>query len=128
MRPQPAESMPTPHFELPPPKPLRILVAGEVVLDRYLWGEVERISPEAPIPVLRVTRHEERPGNAAFVCANLAAFGAPGRRPERDWHRSSRFFARRDTDSAWSRGRRLGSRFQMPNHREGSPARLGAIC
>ncbi len=65
-----------PILELPPIKPVRILVAGEVVLDRYLWGEVSRISPEAPIPVLQVNRREERPGNAAFVCANLAAFGA----------------------------------------------------
>src|SRR5579864_4412462 len=63
-------------LELPPLKPVRILVAGEVVLDRYLWGEVSRISPEAPIPVLQVSRREERPGNAAFVCASLAAFGA----------------------------------------------------
>src|SRR5579863_4360605 len=63
-------------LELPAPNPVRILVAGEVVLDRYLWGEVSRISPEAPIPVLQVSRREERPGNAAFVCASLAAFGA----------------------------------------------------
>jgi bifunctional ADP-heptose synthase (sugar kinase/adenylyltransferase) len=62
-------------LELPPLRPVRILVIGEVVLDRYLWGEVSRISPEAPIPVLRVSRCEERPGNAAFVCASLAAFG-----------------------------------------------------
>jgi D-beta-D-heptose 7-phosphate kinase / D-beta-D-heptose 1-phosphate adenosyltransferase len=62
--------------ELPPPKAVRILVAGEIVLDRYLWGEVSRISPEAPIPVLQVNRREERLGNAAFVCANLASFGA----------------------------------------------------
>ena len=65
-----------PVLELPPLKPVRILVAGEVVLDRYLWGEVGRISPEAPIPVLQVNRREERPGNAAFVCANLVALGA----------------------------------------------------
>jgi D-beta-D-heptose 7-phosphate kinase / D-beta-D-heptose 1-phosphate adenosyltransferase len=64
-----------PPLELPPLKPLRVLVAGEVVLDRYLWGEVSRISPEAPIVVLQVNRREERPGNAAFVCASLAAFG-----------------------------------------------------
>ncbi len=63
-------------MELPALKAVRILVAGEVVLDRYLWGEVSRISPEAPIPILAVNRREERPGNAAFVCANLAAFGA----------------------------------------------------
>jgi D-beta-D-heptose 7-phosphate kinase/D-beta-D-heptose 1-phosphate adenosyltransferase len=65
-----------PALELPPPKPVRVLVAGEVVLDRYLWGEVTRISPEAPIQILQVNRREERPGNAAFVCANLAGFGA----------------------------------------------------
>ena len=57
-------------------KPLRILVAGEIVLDRYIWGTVERISPEAPIPVLRLTRREERLGNAGFVSANLRALGA----------------------------------------------------
>jgi D-beta-D-heptose 7-phosphate kinase/D-beta-D-heptose 1-phosphate adenosyltransferase len=65
-----------PPLELPPLKPVRILVAGEAVLDRYLWGEVTRVSPEAPIQILQVNRREERPGNAAFVCANLAAFGA----------------------------------------------------
>ncbi|HLH77200.1 MAG TPA: PfkB family carbohydrate kinase [Candidatus Binataceae bacterium] len=58
------------------PLPLRILVAGESVLDRYVWGTVERVSPEAPIPVLRVQRREERLGNAAFVCANLSSLGA----------------------------------------------------
>ncbi|MGH7864454.1 MAG: PfkB family carbohydrate kinase [Candidatus Binataceae bacterium] len=61
---------------LPTIKPVRILVAGEVILDRYLWGDVERISPEAPIPVLRVNRREEKPGNAGFVMANLRALGA----------------------------------------------------
>jgi D-beta-D-heptose 7-phosphate kinase / D-beta-D-heptose 1-phosphate adenosyltransferase len=54
----------------------QILVAGEAVLDRYVLGETSRISPEAPIPVLHVRSYEERPGNAAFVCANLAALGA----------------------------------------------------
>jgi D-beta-D-heptose 7-phosphate kinase/D-beta-D-heptose 1-phosphate adenosyltransferase len=52
------------------------MVAGEVILDRYVWGEVERISPEAPIPVLRAHRREEKPGNAGFVMANLRALGA----------------------------------------------------
>ncbi|MGH7984894.1 MAG: bifunctional heptose 7-phosphate kinase/heptose 1-phosphate adenyltransferase, partial [Candidatus Binataceae bacterium] len=61
---------------LPEFKPLKILVAGEVILDRYLWGDVERISPEAPIPVLRVNRREEKPGNSGFVMANLRALGA----------------------------------------------------
>jgi len=57
-------------------KPLRILAAGGIVLNRYSWGTVERISPEAQIPVLRLTRREERLGNAGFVSANLRALGA----------------------------------------------------
>src|ERR1700751_413163 len=61
---------------LPALKPLRVLVAGEVILDRYIWGDVARISPEAPIPVLRVQRREEKPGNAGLVMANLRALGA----------------------------------------------------
>lgn len=67
------------ELKLPEARPLRVLVAGEVILDRYIWGAVERISPEAPIPVLRAHRREERPGNAGFVMANLRALGArPG--------------------------------------------------
>ena len=54
----------------------RILVAGDVMLDRYLWGDVERISPEAPIPVLRVGRQEHRLGGAGSVAAMLAALEA----------------------------------------------------
>src|SRR6202045_4578587 len=61
---------------LPALKPLRVLVAGEGSLDRYIWGDVARISPEAPIPILRVQRREEKPGNAGFVMANLRALGA----------------------------------------------------
>lgn len=64
------------ELQLPEAKPLRIVVAGEVILDRYVWGDVERVSPEAPIPVLRVHRREEKPGNAGFVMANLRALGA----------------------------------------------------
>ncbi len=63
-------------LHLPDTKPLRVVVAGEVILDRYVWGEVERISPEAPIPVLRAHHREEKPGNAGFVMANLRALGA----------------------------------------------------
>ena len=62
--------------QLPILKPLRVLVVGEVILDRYLWGNVARISPEAPIPVLHVERREEKPGNAGFVASNLRALGA----------------------------------------------------
>jgi len=54
----------------------RILVVGDVMLDRYLTGDVERISPEGPIPVLRVAREEHRLGGAGSVTAMLAALGA----------------------------------------------------
>ena len=54
----------------------RVLVVGDVMLDRYWFGEVGRISPEAPVPVVRVTRVEERPGGAANVARNAAALGA----------------------------------------------------
>jgi D-beta-D-heptose 7-phosphate kinase/D-beta-D-heptose 1-phosphate adenosyltransferase len=63
-------------LHLPETKPLRIVVAGELILDRYVWGEVERISPEAPIPILKAHHREEKPGNAGFVMANLRALGA----------------------------------------------------
>ena len=61
---------------LPDFKRARILVAGDVMLDRYWFGDVSRISPEAPVPVVRVERHEERPGGAANVARNAAALGA----------------------------------------------------
>lgn len=54
----------------------KILVVGDVMLDRYWFGEVARISPEAPVPVVRVTRSEERPGGAANVALNIASLGA----------------------------------------------------
>lgn len=54
----------------------RILVAGDAMLDRYWFGTVERISPEAPVPIVRVDRIEERPGGAANVAMNVAALGA----------------------------------------------------
>lgn len=53
----------------------RILVVGDIMLDRYLIGEVARISPEAPVPVLAVQRDENRPGGAANVAANVSAMG-----------------------------------------------------
>src|SRR4029077_9162861 len=46
------------------------------MLDRYWFGEVERISPEAPVPVVKIARNEERPGGAANVARNAAALGA----------------------------------------------------
>jgi rfaE bifunctional protein kinase chain/domain len=54
----------------------RVLVVGDAMLDRYWFGEVERISPEAPVPIVRVTREEHRLGGAANVARNVAAFGA----------------------------------------------------
>ncbi|MGH8800036.1 MAG: D-glycero-beta-D-manno-heptose-7-phosphate kinase [Casimicrobiaceae bacterium] len=54
----------------------RVLVVGDAMLDRYWFGEVERISPEAPVPVVKVARSEERPGGAANVARNAAALGA----------------------------------------------------
>ncbi len=54
----------------------RVLVVGDVMLDRYWFGDVNRISPEAPVPVLKVERVEERPGGAANVARNIAALGA----------------------------------------------------
>ena len=53
-----------------------VLVVGDVMLDRYWFGDVERISPEAPVPIVRVQREEYRPGGAANVAANVAALGA----------------------------------------------------
>lgn len=57
-------------------KSARVLVAGDVMLDRYWFGNVERISPEAPVPVVHVQRSEERPGGAANVARGVAALGA----------------------------------------------------
>ncbi len=54
----------------------RVLVVGDVMLDKYIWGQVERISPEAPVPVVRATWQNERPGGAANVAMNLAGLGA----------------------------------------------------
>ncbi len=54
----------------------RVLVVGDVMLDRYWFGEVSRISPEAPVPVVKIGRTEERLGGAAIVARNIAALGA----------------------------------------------------
>ncbi|NLY63655.1 MAG: D-glycero-beta-D-manno-heptose-7-phosphate kinase [Alcaligenaceae bacterium] len=57
-------------------KQKKILVIGDLMLDRYWFGEVERISPEAPVPVVRVARREDRLGGAANVARNIIALGA----------------------------------------------------
>ncbi|RJP71977.1 MAG: D-glycero-beta-D-manno-heptose-7-phosphate kinase [Candidatus Abyssobacteria bacterium SURF_17] len=53
-----------------------ILVIGDLMLDLYVWGSVDRISPEAPVPVLKVESEEPRPGGAGNVAVNVAALGA----------------------------------------------------
>jgi D-beta-D-heptose 7-phosphate kinase/D-beta-D-heptose 1-phosphate adenosyltransferase len=53
----------------------RVVVAGDVMLDRYLFGSTGRISPEAPVPVVHVQQTDDRPGGAANVAVNLAALG-----------------------------------------------------
>lgn len=54
----------------------RVMVIGDAMLDRYWFGAVDRISPEAPVPVVRITRNEERLGGAANVAMNVATLGA----------------------------------------------------
>ncbi len=61
---------------LPELSAARLLVVGDVMLDRYWFGDVSRISPEAPVPVVKIERSEERPGGAANVARNAAALGA----------------------------------------------------
>ena len=52
------------------------MIVGDVMVDSYLWGVVDRISPEAPVPVVDVNHREERPGGAANVAMNIQALGA----------------------------------------------------
>src|ERR1700760_453571 len=54
---------------------LKVLVVGDLMLDRYILGDVDRISPEAPVPVLRHAQRYERAGGAANVAMNLAGLG-----------------------------------------------------
>lgn len=54
----------------------RVLVVGDIMLDRYIWGQVERISPEAPVPVVHAGPMNERPGGAANVAMNIVGLGA----------------------------------------------------
>ncbi len=63
-------------MRIPDTSKSRVLVVGDVMLDRYWFGDVSRISPEAPVPVVKVERVEERPGGAANVARNCAALGA----------------------------------------------------
>src|SRR5437764_15103845 len=55
---------------------VKILVVGDVMLDRYWWGSVKRISPEAPVPVVELQKSTFAPGGAANVAANVTGLGA----------------------------------------------------
>ena len=63
-------------LDMPPFQQARVLVVGDVMLDRYWHGKATRISPEAPVPVVRVGNQEDRPGGAGNVALNIAALGA----------------------------------------------------
>jgi D-beta-D-heptose 7-phosphate kinase/D-beta-D-heptose 1-phosphate adenosyltransferase len=66
-------------IQIPAFEQARVLVAGDVMLDRYWHGATSRISPEAPVPVVHVGQAEERAGGAANVALNIAALGAQAR-------------------------------------------------
>ena len=55
---------------------LNVLIIGDVMIDSYLWGNVNRISPEAPVPIVSVTKKESRLGGAANVALNIKSMGA----------------------------------------------------
>ena len=57
-------------------KKLNVLIIGDVMLDAYLWGKVERISPEAPVPIVTITKRESRLGGAANVAINIQSLDA----------------------------------------------------
>src|SRR3989338_3213114 len=54
----------------------KVLVLGDVMLDKYIWGDVNRISPEAPVQIVNVVRESYAPGGAANVATNIAALDA----------------------------------------------------
>jgi rfaE bifunctional protein kinase chain/domain len=75
----PSRLLPTDSYrqaEAPALEKVRLLVVGDVMLDRYWFGDVSRISPEAPVPVVRIEKREARLGGAANVARNAAALGA----------------------------------------------------
>ena len=63
-------------LEMPPFQQARLLVVGDVMLDRYWHGDASRVSPEAPVPVVQVSNQEDRPGGAGNVALNIAALGS----------------------------------------------------
>src|SRR5688572_33461253 len=54
----------------------RVLIVGDLMLDRYIWGTIDRMSPEAPVPVVTVRKHDARPGGAGNVTLNISSLGA----------------------------------------------------
>ena len=54
----------------------KVLIVGDAMIDAYMWGDINRISPEAPVPVVEVHTHENRLGGAANVALNLKSLGA----------------------------------------------------
>ena len=56
-------------------KTAKVFVVGDIILDQYIYGETNRISPEAPVPIVKVNNSEERPGGAANVAVNVASLG-----------------------------------------------------
>lgn len=63
------------NLDMPPFHQARVLVVGDVMLDRYWHGKATRVSPEAPVPVVQIVNEEERPGGAGNVALNIAALG-----------------------------------------------------
>lgn len=63
-------------MEMPPFQEANVLVVGDVMLDRYWHGAANRVSPEAPVPVVKVGNQEDRPGGAGNVALNIAALGS----------------------------------------------------
>jgi D-beta-D-heptose 7-phosphate kinase/D-beta-D-heptose 1-phosphate adenosyltransferase len=53
----------------------KVLVVGDIMLDRYWHGPTQRISPEAPVPIVKINQDEDRPGGAANVALNIASIG-----------------------------------------------------
>ncbi|EPJ47288.1 MAG: LPS biosynthesis protein RfaE [Osedax symbiont Rs1] len=64
------------ELKMPEFNKTRVLVIGDIMLDRYWHGATDRVSPEAPVPIIKVTRQDDRPGGAANVALNTAALGA----------------------------------------------------
>ena len=64
------------QLQLPALDNARVLIVGDVMLDRYWSGTTSRISPEAPVPVVHIQSVEERPGGAGNVALNITALGA----------------------------------------------------